>query len=170
LWWHFVHKPSYWYLGRIRRWERLVHTFLTYSKSCDYSCGPIPWSFSGKKQVSPNRPKGILSCRAWKVVFVVKKSAITTVPLGRYRSHSFSWKSWKFLKNQKNLQNLWSWVFSYYMVKNEFKIYILVLHELADSPICFFLFCICMEKMFFGAHWWSLTEMIMLTSTPYELR
>jgi hypothetical protein len=54
-----------------------------------------------KTQVSLNRPKGILSCRAWKVVFVVKKSAINIVPWERYRSHNFSWKSRKFVKNQK---------------------------------------------------------------------
>jgi hypothetical protein len=80
-----------------------------------------------------------------------------------YRSHNFSLKSSKFVKNKKNLQNLWAWVFSYYMVENEFQIYILVLHELTHSPTCFFLFCICMKKKVFGTQWWSLTEMIMLT-------
>ncbi len=64
------------------------------------------WAYSmeflpKKTQMSLNRPKVILSCRAWKVVFVVKKSAINIVPLGRYRSHNFSWKSRKFVKNQK---------------------------------------------------------------------
>jgi hypothetical protein len=65
------------------------------------------WAYSmeflpKKPQMYPNRPKGMLSCRAWKVVFVVKKTAINIVPFGRYRSHNFSWKSWKFVKNQKN--------------------------------------------------------------------
>ncbi len=36
------------------------------------------------------------------------------------------------------------------MVKNEFQIYILVRHELAHSPTWFFLFCICIKKIFFG--------------------
>jgi len=130
-------------------------------------CGPIPWSFSEKKtQVSANRAKGILSCRVWKVVFVVKKSAINIAPFGKYRHHNFSLKSWKFLKNEKTLQNLWAWVFSYCMVKNEFQIYIVVLHELTHSPTCFLLFCICIKKKFFGTHWWSLTEMIGLTISP----
>ncbi len=113
----------------------------------------FPWAYSmeflpEKTEVSPNRPKDILSCRAWKVVFVVKKSAINIVPFGTYRSHNFSWKSWKFLKNEKTLQNLWAWVFFYYMVKNEFQIYILVLHELTHPPTYFFLFCICIKKIF----------------------
>ncbi len=65
------------------------------------------WAYSmefltEKQQVFWNRPKDVLSYRAWKVVFVVKKLAITVVPLGRYRSHSFSWKSSKFVKNKKN--------------------------------------------------------------------
>ncbi len=30
----------------------MVHTFLSYSKKCDYSCGPIPWSFAQKKNTS----------------------------------------------------------------------------------------------------------------------
>jgi hypothetical protein len=83
-----------------------------------------------------------------KLYLWLKKSAINIVPLVRYRSRNFSWKSWKFLKNEKTLQNLWAWVFSYNMVKNEFQIYILVLHELAHSPTCFFLFCNCIKKCF----------------------
>jgi hypothetical protein len=158
---------SYWYLGWVRRWDRLIHSFLNYRKKMWLFLRAYSMEFLPKKtSVSPNRPKGILSCRAWKAVFVVKKSAINIVPLGRYRSHNFSWKSSKFLKNEKTLQNLWAWVFSYYMVKNEFQIYILVRHELAHSPTCFFLFCICIKKMFFGTHWWSQTEMIVLAISP----
>jgi hypothetical protein len=40
------------------------------------------------------------------------------------------------------------------MVKNEFQIYILVRHELAHSPACFFLFSICIKKYFFATHWY----------------
>jgi hypothetical protein len=104
---------------------------------------------SRKTKVPPNRPKGILSCRAWTFVFVVKKWVINVVPLGSYRSHSFSWKSWKFVKNEKNLQNLWASFFSYYRVKNEFQIYILVYHELAHSPTYFLLFYSCIKKNVF---------------------
>jgi len=125
------------------------------AKKCDYSCGPIPRSFSQRKtQVPPNRPKGILSCRAWKVVTVVKKSAINIVPLGRYRSHSFSWKSRKFVKNQKNYKicKFCGLEFSsYYMVKNQFQIYIHVRHELAHLPTCFF-FILHLYKIFFLRH------------------
>jgi hypothetical protein len=54
-----------------------------------------------KTQMSLNRLKGILSCKACKVVFAEKESGINIVPLGRYRTHNFSWKSWKFVKNKK---------------------------------------------------------------------
>ncbi len=57
-------------------------------------------------------------------------------------------------------------IFSCYMVKNSFQIYILVRHELAHSPTCFFQFCICIKKFFWytlvisdrndSAHNWSL--------------
>ncbi len=114
------------------------------------------WAYSmefltKETQVSPNRPKGILSCRAWKVVFVVKKSAINIVPLGKYRSHNFSLKSWKFVKNKKFCKICKFCgldFFSYYMVKNLFQIYILVRRELAHSPTCFFLFAF-VKKIFF---------------------
>ncbi len=78
-----------------------------------------------KTQVPPNRPKGILSCRASKVVFVVK-----IVRFANFVDLIF---------------------FSYYMVKNEFQIYIHVGHELAHSPTCFF-FILHLYKKFFLRH------------------
>ncbi len=71
---------------------------------------------------------------------------------GKIQVSQFQLEILKILKNQKTLQNLWASIFSYYMVKNEFQIYILVLHELTHSPTCFFLFCICIKKHFFGTH------------------
>jgi hypothetical protein len=105
LWWNFVHRIV---LLESRSREEDENDWSTVSWviakhviiPADLFHGVSP----KKTQVSPNRPKGILSCRAWKVVFVVKKSAITIVPLGRYRCHNYSWKSWKFVKNKKNLQ------------------------------------------------------------------
>ncbi len=117
-------------------------------------------------QVSPNRPKGILSCRAWKVVFVVKKSTITIVPLGRYRSHNFSWESWKFVKKQKKFANFVGLIF-------------FILHDQKWIPnvnSCsswarafahmFLLILHLYKKKIFRTHWWSLTEMIVLTINP----
>ncbi len=131
------------------------------------------WAYSmeflpKKTQVSLNRPKGILSCRAWKVVFVVKKSAINIVPWERYRSHNFSWKSRKFVKNQKFakfsnfvgliffLLNGQKWIPNIYSCSSWARafahMFLLILHLY--------------KKMFLGAHWWSLTEMIVLTISP----
>ncbi len=117
-------------------------------------------------QVSLNQPTGILCCRAWKVVFVVKKSAINIVPLGRYRSHNFSWKSWKFVKTKKFAkfvglrffilygQNKWiSTIYSCSSWARGFAhMFLLILHLY--------------KKNFFGTHWLSLAEMIVLTISP----
>ncbi len=144
-------EPSYRYVG----WEKKMRTIGPHLPELYQKMWLFLWAYSmefitKETQVSPNRPKGILSCRAWKVLFVGKSQPSMSFFWEWYRPHNFIWKSSKFVKNQKNLQNLWAWVFSSYMVKKEFRIYILVLHELAYSPICFFLLCICMKKLFFG--------------------
>ncbi len=128
------------------------------------------WTYSmeflpKKPQVSPNRPKGVLSCGAWKFVFLEKKSATNIVPLGRYRSHDFSWKSWKFVKNQ-NICKIWKFCgldfFPIIRSKINSKYIFLFVMSSRIRPHVSFLFCICV-KFFFETYWWSLTETIVLT-------
>jgi hypothetical protein len=102
LWWNFEHRT----VLTISRSSSQMRTIGPYLPELYQKMWLFLWAYSmefltKKTQVSLNRPKGILSCRAWKVVFVVIKSAINIVPLGRYRSHNFSWKYWKVVKNQK---------------------------------------------------------------------
>jgi hypothetical protein len=102
LWWNFVHRT----VLLISRSSSKMRTMGSHLPELYQKMWLFLWAYSmeflpKKTQVSLNRPKGILYFRAWKVVFVVKKSAIIIVPLGRYRSYSFSWKFWKFVKNKK---------------------------------------------------------------------
>ncbi len=102
LWWNFLHRT----VLTISRSSSEMRTIGPHLPELYQKMWLFLWAYSmeflsKKTQVYPNRPNIILSCRAWKVVFVIKISAINIVPLGRYRSHNFSWKSWKFVKNQK---------------------------------------------------------------------
>jgi hypothetical protein len=102
LWWNFLHSLVSSISRSSSKMRSIGPQFLELSQKMWLFVWTYSMEFLTKKpQVSPNRPKGILSCRAWKVVFVVKKSAINIVPLGRYRPHNFTWKSWKFVKNKK---------------------------------------------------------------------
>jgi hypothetical protein len=44
-----------------------------------------------------------LSCRPWKVMFMVKISAFTDVPSERYMSHKFCWK----IEKLEKIKNFW---------------------------------------------------------------
>jgi hypothetical protein len=82
LWWNFVHRTVL-LISRSSSKVRTIGPHLPelLQKNVVIPVGLFHSVPPKKTQVSPNRPKGILSCRAWKVVFVVKKSAINIVPL-----------------------------------------------------------------------------------------
>jgi hypothetical protein len=170
LWWNFVHRT----VSLISRSSSKMRTIGPHLPELYQKMWLFLWAYSmeflpKKTQVSPNRPKGILSCRAWKVVFVVKKSAINIVPLGRYRSHNFSWKSWKFAKNRKIFKFCGLDFFHIIWSKMNSKYIFLFFMSSSIRPHASSYFAF-VQKKNFGTHWWSLTEMIVLTISPYELR
>ena len=59
-----------------------------------------------KHKCPSNCSNVLLSCRAWKVMYVVKFSASSNVPSKRYMSHKFCWKIEKFEK----MKNFWKFL------------------------------------------------------------